>query len=106
MQGYLLDTNIVAYWFDAKRPQHVRVVRRIQALPQNSPQAISVITLGEIEYGAQVASDDSASLQQALREFIDRRLPMVLGISKTTVTHYGMLRARLFETYAPRGQRR
>lgn len=106
MQGYLLDTNIIAYWFDAKRPQHERVVRRIQALPQHAPLAISVITLGEIEYGTQVIPEDSISLHQALREFIDRHLPMVLDISKTTVTRYGMLRARLFEKYAPSGQRR
>ena len=106
MQGYLLDTNIVSYWYDESRPQHERVKQRIEELPQETPLMISAITLGEIEYGLWVVLEDNATWQEAFREFVDRRLPMVLGISKTTCTSYGMLRARLFEKYAPRERRR
>ena len=55
MHGYLLDTNIVAYWFDERRSEHERVVQHIQELPDTTPLMISAITLGEIEYGLQVA---------------------------------------------------
>lgn len=106
MDGYLLDTNIVAFWYDPKRPQHQRVDQRIEDLPQEAPLMISVITLGEIEYGLQSVPEGSASSRNPLREFVEHRLPMVLDISQTTCTHYGMLRARLFEKYAPRDKRR
>jgi tRNA(fMet)-specific endonuclease VapC len=67
---------------------------------------VSAITLGEIEYGLSVVSEDRPAEHQALRAFVDRHLPMVLDIRKTTRIYYGMLRARLFETYAPREKRR
>jgi predicted nucleic acid-binding protein len=58
VHGYLLDTNIVAYWFDERRSEHQRVVQHIQELPDATPLMISAITLGEIEYGLQVARGD------------------------------------------------
>jgi predicted nucleic acid-binding protein len=67
VRGYLLDTNIVVYWFDARRPQHERVVRHIQALPEATPLMISAITLGEIEFGLQV-SKVSTPEQEASQE--------------------------------------
>ena len=67
---------------------------------------VSAITLGEIEYGLRVVSQDSTAWQEALRDLVDRRLPMVLDISKATCMYYGLLRARLFEKYAPRHRRR
>ena len=106
MRGYLLDTNIVAYWLDEGRPQHQRVAQHIQELPPGAPLMISAITLGEIEYGLHVVSEDSTAWQEAFRELVDRRLPMVLDISKTTCMYYGSLRARLFEKYTPRQRRR
>ena len=67
---------------------------------------VSAITLGEIEYGLRVVSEDSTPSQEAFRELVEHRLPMVLDISKTTRMYYGLLRARLFEKYAPRRKRR
>jgi hypothetical protein len=81
-------------------------MQRIQALPQATPLMISAITLGEIEYGLSVVSGNHPVEQQALREFVDHHLPMVLEVRKTTRTYYGMIRASLFEKYAPREIRR
>ncbi|MGH8059945.1 MAG: hypothetical protein ACREOH_22355, partial [Candidatus Entotheonellia bacterium] len=50
--------------------------------------------------------EDNTAWQAAFRELVDRRLPMVLDISKTTGSYYGSIRARLFEKYAPRERRR
>jgi predicted nucleic acid-binding protein len=80
VHGYLLDTNIIAYWFDPKRPQHERVMQRIQELPQATPLMISAINLGEIEYGLSVVSENCPAEQQALRVFVDHHLPMVLEV--------------------------
>jgi len=66
VHGYLLDTNIVAYWFDERRSEHQRVVQHIQELPDATPLMISAITLGEIEYGLQAARSDTLK-QEAYR---------------------------------------
>jgi tRNA(fMet)-specific endonuclease VapC len=66
---------------------------------------ISAITLGEIEYGLQVARSDALQ-QEAYRTFISIHLPMVLDITKATRIPYGSLRASVFEKYAPNERRR
>jgi len=53
VQGFLLDTNIVRYWFDADCPEHGRVAWRTQQLPPGTFLVVSAISLGEIEYGQQ-----------------------------------------------------
>jgi tRNA(fMet)-specific endonuclease VapC len=105
VHGYLLDTNIVAYWFDERRSEHERVVQHIQELPDATPLMISAITLGEIEYGLQVARIDILK-QEAFHAFISTNLPMVLDITKATRIYYGSLRASVFEKYAPNARRR
>ena len=105
MHGYLLDTNIVAYWFDERRSEHQRVVQHIQELPDATPLMISAITLGEVEYGLQVARSDTLK-QEAYRAFINTYLPMALNITKATRIYYGSLRASIFEKYAPNERRR
>jgi predicted nucleic acid-binding protein len=69
VHGYLLDTNIVAYWFDERRSEHPRVIQHIQELPDATPLMISAITLGEIEYGLQEARIDTLK-QETFRAFI------------------------------------
>lgn len=92
MHGYLLDTNIVAYWFDERRPQHERVAHHIQELPETTPLMISAITLGEIEFGLHVTTGDTPK-REAFRAFINTNLPMVLDVTKATRIYYGSLRA-------------
>jgi tRNA(fMet)-specific endonuclease VapC len=105
VHGYLLDTNIVAYWFDERRSEHQRVLQHIQGLLEAAPLMISAITLGEIEYGIQVARIDALE-QEAFHAFISTNLPMVLDITKATRIYYGLLRASIFEKYAPNPRRR
>jgi tRNA(fMet)-specific endonuclease VapC len=105
VRGYLLDTNIVAYWFDTRRPQHERVAQHIQELPETTPLMISAITLGEIEYGLQVSKVNTLE-QEVFRAFIHTNLPMVLDVTQMTRIYYGALRADVFEKYAPNAKRR
>jgi tRNA(fMet)-specific endonuclease VapC len=109
VHGYLLDTNIVMYWFDPRRPQHERVMQRIEERPEAAPLMISAITLGEIEFGLQVSkvsTPEQEASQDELRVFIDTNLPMVLDVTKATRVYYGLLRASVFEKYAPNAKRR
>jgi tRNA(fMet)-specific endonuclease VapC len=105
VEGYLLDSNIIRYWFDEGRSEHGRVLQRIQRLPEGTPLAISAVTLGEIEYGLRV-HDESLAFEGELKGFIDEQLPMVLAVTATTRIDYGSIRARLFRKYAPGELRR
>jgi tRNA(fMet)-specific endonuclease VapC len=107
MRGYLLDTNIIAYWFDAQSPHHLPVVNRIDALAPDSLLAVSSITLGEIEYGHQYVSNGSPSPVQAeLNDFVRSQLPMVLDVRESTSVYYGMLRTRLFRRYPKKNHKK
>lgn len=105
MQGYLLDSNIIRYWFDAECPEHERVLRRIAEAPERTPLAVSAITLGEIEYGLRVR-DEIPGFASEITELIQDQLPMVLSVTATTRADYGSIRARLFRKFAPGELRR
>lgn len=106
MRGYLLDTNIVSYWFTGGSLQHELINTRIQSLPGNSLLALSAITLGEIEYGHRAVSPKETSVQTDFLEFIGERLPTVFPVEATTRLYYGKLRALLFEKLIPPGRKK
>ena len=101
MQGYLLDTNIVAYWFDEDRPEHDKILDRVSRLPERAPIRISVVTLGEIEYGHRAVSPTDTPMQVRYRQLLSERFPKPLTIGKATSIYYGAWRARLFGEFAP-----
>ncbi len=51
MDTYLLDTNLVSVLYDARRPDHPSVRQAIAALPPESAQLVSVVTIGELRFG-------------------------------------------------------
>lgn len=106
MRGYLLDTNIVSYWFTGGSLQHELINTRIQSLPEGSLLAVSAITLGEIEYGHRVVSPQETAVQTDFLEFIEERLPTVFSVEATTRLYYGKLRALLFEKLVSPGKRK
>lgn len=102
VDGYLLDTNHVRYWYD----KHPRVVGHLSKLDPETPLRVSVITLGEMEYGHKVASPSGATvIQSEFKQFVATALPIVIPVSTSTTPHYGEIRARLFEKFAPRKKR-
>ncbi|MGH9515032.1 MAG: type II toxin-antitoxin system tRNA(fMet)-specific endonuclease VapC [Terriglobales bacterium] len=85
---YLLDTNIVIY-IRQKRPEDL--LRRFQKLREGEA-AISVITYGELMYGAQKSSQWPAALER-LQELVT--LLPALPLPETAATSYGKIRAEL-----------
>lgn len=85
---YLLDTNICIY-IRQKRPEEV--LRRFRKL-RLGEAALSVITYGELLYGAAKSKHRNAALEQ-LRElfYFLPALPLPEGAAET----YGVLRAEL-----------
>ncbi|MFL6232315.1 MAG: PIN domain-containing protein [Thermoanaerobaculia bacterium] len=102
MRGYLLDTNIISYWFDEQSLQNRSIVERIRDLPGETPLRISAISLGEIEFGFRVRREEDAEFERELRRFLQEKLPTVLDVTSTTRTYYGSIRASLFDRYTPR----
>lgn len=88
MPRYLLDTNIVIYLAKG-RPGSVR-----ERLARHASQdiAISVITLGELRFGA----EKSQSREQALAviDTLGQRM-QVLEMPDSAAAHYGQIRAEL-----------
>lgn len=51
MDTYLLDTNLVSVLYDARRPNHPAIRQAVAALPLESAQLVSVMTIGELRFG-------------------------------------------------------
>jgi tRNA(fMet)-specific endonuclease VapC len=85
---FLLDTNICIY-IRRKKPEEV--LRRFRALKQGEA-VLSVITFGELIYGAEKSAQREAALE-LLRE-LARILP-VMGLPETAADAYGTIRAEL-----------
>jgi tRNA(fMet)-specific endonuclease VapC len=85
---FLLDTNICIY-IRRKRPEEV--LRRFRALKAGEA-VLSVITFGELVYGAEKSAQRAAALE-LLRE-LARMLP-VMGMPETAAEAYGTMRAEL-----------
>ena len=85
---FLLDTNICIY-IRRKKPEEVlRRFRRLKA----GEAGLSVITFGELVYGAGKSAQRAAALE-LLRE-LARVLP-VMGLPETAAEAYGAMRAEL-----------
>lgn len=102
VQGYLLDTNIIAYWFNKNRSEHQSVTENVASRPATSPLRVSAISLGEIEYGHMANPQEGEPIQIQRDKFVREQLPTVLDVQKTTKLYYGALRAKLFERFGPR----
>ena len=85
---YLLDTNICIY-IRQKRPQEV--LRRFRKL-RPGEAALSVITYGELQYGAAKSAQRVSALER-LRELVN--LLPALSLPETAGEAYGMIRAQL-----------
>jgi len=85
---YLLDTNICIY-IGQKRPEEV--LRRFRKL-RPGEAVLSVITYGELLYGATKSAQRVAALER-LRELVN--LLPALSLPETAAEAYGTIRAEL-----------
>ena len=113
MRDFLLDTQTIRYWYDGNCDEHAAVIGNIESLKgqakplEHKPRLlVSVLTLGEIEFGHRVQTGDFATKQDAYTQFVDQELPARLELSEDAVTTYGEIRSRLFNKYAPAAKRK
>lgn|ERR1017187_3802536 len=93
---YLLDTNICIYIAKQNPP---KVMARVSRLAPGEV-AISVVTYGELRFGAEKSARSAAALR-SLNEFIEA-VP-VLSFDKETGANYGRLRFDLEQRGQPIG---
>ncbi len=93
---YLLDTNICIYVVN-NRPE---AVRRRFASAVAGEMGMSVVTYGELVWGAHMSSKAKENLQR-LRAFA--RLVTALDLPSDAAEHYGEIRAALQKKGAPIG---
>ncbi len=85
---FLLDTNICIY---VRRQKPEKVLRRFRALRQGEA-ALSVITFGELLYGAAKSAQRAEALERL--EELAHLLP-VLPLPEAAAEAYGIMRAEL-----------
>jgi predicted nucleic acid-binding protein len=108
---FLLDTNILSYWYDTACGQHAKVVASVNAARQPDPQTtyvsrlfVSVVMLGEMEYGHRVAHAPDAVKQAAYAKFVREQCPVALEITEHVAEQYGEMRAWLFNNCGPKAK--
>ncbi len=108
MRDYLLDTQMIRYWYDSGCREHVAVIGNVEALrtlaasAEHKPRLLlSVVTLGEIEFGHRVQVGAHAAHNEARMKFVNEQLPDRLELTDDAVRAYGEIRSRLFNRYAP-----
>jgi tRNA(fMet)-specific endonuclease VapC len=104
VRDFLLDTQMITYWYDTECPQHEAVVANVdllrkqtEPLEHNPRFLVSVITIGEIEYGHRANPLPNPNVQAEYLKFVDERLPVRLEVIEDVTVVYGELRSRLFE---------
>ena len=112
MADYLLDTNILRYWYDIRCDENLRVVRRVNNARHAGSHGkylsrlfVSVVTLGEIEYGHRVTLAPDPAKQAAYAKFVREQCPVALEITKHVAEQYGEMRAWLFNNFGPIAKR-
>jgi len=113
VSDYLLDTNIVTYWYDDTCPQHANVLARVQIVRQPCPLTqyvprlfISVVTLGEIEFGYhRVTATPNIPAQSEYMTFLREQCPEPLEIMTHVAGYYGELKAWLFNNFSDKRKR-
>jgi predicted nucleic acid-binding protein len=113
VRDFLLDTQTIWYWHSSGCPQHAAVIANVAALRQlalslevKPKLLVSVVTLGEIEFGHRVALAPNLAAQAAYVKFVGEELPSPFELSSDATAAYGELRTRLFNKYAPGAKRR
>lgn len=105
MLGYLLDTNIISFWFDETRREHPAVQAAAEACRGDSPLYVSAISLGEIEYGHAVHPAGAGPRREAFVRFVSEELPQVLPVARHTAEPRGRIRSALFERFGPKSKK-
>jgi tRNA(fMet)-specific endonuclease VapC len=103
MDGYLLDTTAASTLWDQRHHDYQKIRGFLRGIAE-SPTWISIVVLGEVEYGLKIVPQIDEHRQAEIRRQITR-FPRILDVNKHTVEPYSDLRAALFKKYSPKDRR-
>ena len=103
MDGFLLDTNAASVLWDQRHHDHSKIRGFLRNVAE-SPTWVSIVVLGEVEYGLKIVSQMDEDRQGEVRRQMARFL-RILDVNKHTIEPFSDLRAALFKKYSPRDRR-
>ena len=112
MADFLLDTNILSYWYDTKCHEHARVVARVNAALQPTRRPTTCLAylspssrLAKLSTGTRVAHAPDPAKQAAYAKFVREQCPVALEMTKHVAEQYGEMRAWLFNNCGPNAKK-
>lgn len=105
MDTYLLDTNIVSADLNTRHPRHREVREALARLSPNTRTLISVITVGEMEFGLELADQNGAHLVELETILSNVRQRDLLSPTRHTAYQYGQIKTALAKKYCPKKSR-
>jgi tRNA(fMet)-specific endonuclease VapC len=101
--GYLLDTQVITYWFGGSSGQFPNVQAAAEARERDAPLFVSAVSFGEISFGHKMHPAGAGPRRDEFLTFLRDRLPTILEISRHTAEPYGSIRAALANQFPPPG---
>lgn len=96
MKGYLLDTCALSNLLNSAHPHHRAISTVVSRLPNDALQFVSIVTIGEMEFGLRLAElASSAHLPQFRSRIKTIKSYPVLDLTKHTASAYAELKSRL-----------
>jgi predicted nucleic acid-binding protein len=96
VRGYLLDTSALSAYYNETHPYHEITRSKVDALDKHAPQLVSVISLGEIEFGIRLAEYEGSTYLPEMHVRLERiRQHARLEVSHHTSEAYAELRAAI-----------
>lgn len=100
MDAYLIDTSVLSIYLDPDHPDHQAKTQSLAALPQQNPRFVSSVALGELAFGAELATVlGKANLSALQAKIAQARSHGVLDISHHTAAVYAGIKARIANKY-------
>lgn len=106
MEDYILDTSAISAYLHSGHSDHATAVAVIDALPTASAKLVSIVTLGELEFGLRLAeAANSAHLAQFRERIAKVRLYTPLNITHHTAYYYADIKSKLALLVKPKANK-
>ena len=99
MNGYLFDTCAISSLLNTSHQHHAAATAAVAALDPNALQFVSIVTIGEMEFGLKMAEQaNSAFLAQFRARIAVIKTYPILDLTKHTAAAYAELKSLLAMT--------
>lgn len=94
MEGFLLDTSALSTYLNVEHPNHASAAKVFATLGSESPVFVSIVSLGELEFGVRMAEAASSKRMIEFRERLKIAAQYApLDMTRHTAAVYAELRS-------------